>query len=72
MFSSCVRCATPASSLMLYSYADRLVWLDDLDVSAFPGYAMCASHADRLSPPLGWTLVDRRTVRRLFAPLEVA
>lgn len=72
MFSSCVRCSTPASTVMLYSYSDRLVWLDDPDPSAVPGYAMCAIHADRLTPPLGWTLVDRRTVRRLFSPLEVA
>jgi Protein of unknown function (DUF3499) len=72
MFSSCVRCSTPASSLMMYSYPDRLIWLDDPGVPTMHGYAMCADHADRLSPPLGWTLVDRRTVRRLFAPLEVA
>jgi hypothetical protein len=72
MFSSCIRCPTPASSLMLYSYEDRLIWLDDPSISTITGYAMCASHADRLTPPLGWTLVDRRTVRRLFAPLEVA
>lgn len=57
---------------MIYSYADRLIWLDDLADSDAVGYRMCGVHADRLSPPLGWTLMDRRTVRRLFAPLEVA
>lgn len=72
MFSSCVRCASPAAALMLYAYADRMVWLEDLSERGHSGYAMCALHADRLTPPLGWTLSDRRTVVRLFAPLEVA
>lgn len=56
---------------MAYSYADRLIWLEDL-VADRPGYAMCASHAGRLTPPLGWTLTDHRSVVPLFAPLEVA
>ncbi|MGH8927565.1 MAG: DUF3499 family protein [Acidimicrobiia bacterium] len=72
MFSSCVRCSVPASARMVYTYADRQVWLEDLDGRPTAGYAMCGTHADRLTPPLGWTLTDRRTVVRLFAPLEVA
>ncbi|MDP3984246.1 MAG: DUF3499 family protein, partial [Acidimicrobiia bacterium] len=72
MLFSCVRCSSPASTLMMYSYADRLIWLDDLTVADAPGYAMCGHHAGRLTPPLGWTLTDRRTVIPLFAPLEVA
>ena len=32
------------------------------------GYAFCAAHAARLSPPIGWTLTDRRKpMARLFA-----
>jgi len=57
---------------MAYSYPDRLIWLEDLLRADIPGYAMCAQHAGRLTPPLGWTLTDRRTVTPLFAPLEVA
>lgn len=59
---------------MSYNYGDRSVWLDDLAASVDPGagYAFCADHADRLTPPMGWTLTDRRTASRLFAPLEVA
>ena len=57
---------------MVYIYADRQMWLEDLDGEESAGYAMCATHADRLSPPMGWTFTDRRTVVRLFAPLEVA
>jgi len=72
MFFSCVRCNTPASLRMVYIYADRQMWLEDLDREESSGYAMCATHADRLSPPLGWTFSDRRTAVRLFAPLEVA
>jgi hypothetical protein len=59
---------------MSYRYSERAVWLDDLAAGIEPGidYPFCTAHAERLSPPLGWTLTDRRTVVRLFAPLEVA
>jgi hypothetical protein len=58
---------------MTFSYPAALVWLDDLteDIESF-GYPLCADHADRLIPPHGWTLADRRTVARLFAPVHVA
>lgn len=58
---------------MTFAYEDSSVWLDDLvdDMQPF-GYAMCADHADRMTPPHGWTLTDRRTVTRLFAPVHVA
>jgi hypothetical protein len=72
MFPSCLRCSTPASALMMYSYADQHMWVEDLAVTDLPSYALCADHASRLTPPRGWTLTDRRTVARLFAPLEVA
>lgn len=73
MILNCARCGSPAAAAMTFSYADRLVWMDDL-VNGMEryGYAMCADHADRMIPPLGWTLTDRRTVTRLFAPLSVA
>jgi hypothetical protein len=47
--------------------------MDDLSdpIDRF-GYLMCADHADRMTPPHGWTLTDRRTVTRLFAPVQVA
>lgn len=60
---------------MSFAYADGAVWLDDLVEPTVPGagYPMCDSHADRLTPPVGWTLVDRRRgVRPLFASREVA
>ena len=74
MIESCVRCSTPATIVMAFSYGEAVVWLDDLAAPASPGaYAMCEEHAGRLTPPVGWTLVDRRSgPRRLFASLEVA
>jgi len=75
MTEHCVRCAAPAGIVMSFAYGDRTVWLDDLREPIVPGagYAMCEDHAGRLTPPVGWTLVDRRRpVRPLFASLEVA
>ncbi len=73
MVISCVRCGSPSAAFMTFSYADSAVWLDDLVADDGPfGYALCADHADRMIPPQGWTLTDRRTVTRLFAPLSVA
>lgn len=58
---------------MTFDYGDRAVWLDDLaDEVIAAGYALCADHADRMTPPHSWTLTDRRTVTRLFAPVHVA
>ncbi|HEU4749779.1 MAG TPA: DUF3499 family protein [Acidimicrobiia bacterium] len=72
MLSQCVRCGKPASSRMMFSYPDRHLWLEDLTRIDVPGYSMCATHAGRLIPPLGWILTDRRSAIPLFAPLEVA
>ncbi|MCA1735291.1 MAG: DUF3499 family protein [Actinobacteria bacterium] len=72
MFVSCLRCPSPASAVMMYAYADRHMWVEDLAVTDFPSYALCVNHASRLSAPLGWTLTDRRTGARLFGSLEVA
>lgn len=60
---------------MAFAYDDRTIWLDDLSEPTVPGagYAMCEDHAGRLTPPVGWTLIDRRQADRpLFAALEVA
>ena len=68
MLSRCSRCGTPAATFMTFDYSARAVWLDDLGAHGeVPGYAMCVDHADRLTPPMGWTLADRRTVTPLFA-----
>ena len=47
---------------MTYHYASRTVWLDNLDEEPVPGdHDLCAAHAGRLVPPVGWALDDRRT-----------
>ena len=59
--------------MMTFNYGDGAVWMDDLaDTVDTLGYLFCSNHADRMTPPLGWTLTDRRTVTRLFAPVQVA
>ena len=73
MTVGCARCGSPANSMMSFAYADAAVWLDDLaEMENAHGYALCSDHADRMAPPQGWTLTDRRTVTRLFAPVNVA
>ena len=75
MTESCIRCGAPAGIVMSFDYDGAMVWLDDLTEITTPGaqYAMCEGHAGRLTPPGGWTLVDKRApVRPLFASLEVA
>lgn len=58
---------------MTFNYSDGAVWMDDISESPEPhGYLLCADHGDRMTPPHGWTLTDRRTVTRLFAPVQVA
>ena len=60
---------------MSYDYHHRQVWLGDLAPPIDPGsaYAMCERHANRLTPPVGWLLNDRRSVLRpLFFTQEVA
>jgi hypothetical protein len=53
---------------MSFDYAARAVWLEDLDANHVgPGHPLCVDHADRLTPPMGWTLTDRRSVTPLFA-----
>lgn len=60
---------------MSFDYHRMTVWLEDLTKPVSPGlgYPLCELHAERMTPPVGWTLVDRRApVRPLFVSLEVA
>jgi hypothetical protein len=69
MLFTCVRCGAPAAAAMSFDYPERSVWLNELEDGVAGGYVLCGRHADRLTPPLGWTLTDRRNVTRLFAPV---
>ncbi len=71
----CVRCSAPSAAVMAFNYPERTVWVGDLPESGpvAPAYAMCEGHANRVSPPVGWTLTDlRHPVRPLFVNREVA
>lgn len=75
MTESCARCGAPAGIVMAFHYPGKTLWLDDITEPVIPGrgYALCEAHAGRMTPPVGWTLIDRRrTVRPLFVSLEVA
>ena len=71
----CCRCGVLATAAMSYEYESQQVWVGELTAPIEPGaaYAMCEQHADRLTPPVGWTLTDSRTAARsLVLALEVA
>ena len=72
MILPCMRCGAPAGVTMNFNYGERHVWIDDLG-EIDSGFALCESHGDRMTPPVGWTLTDRRAaVRPLFATKDVA
>lgn len=61
---SCRRtgCRWPAAASLSYRYASRQVWLLDLAEERHPSlYDLCPHHADHLTLPRGWQLVDQRT-----------
>ena len=57
---------------MTFDYDARLAFLDDPsgDQVSPHAYVLCISCADRLDPPRGWLLDDRRSEPPLFAPGE--
>ena len=62
-------CAQIASVVLAYDYAQQSVVLDDAtggDISPHH-YAMCLRCAEKLKPPRGWTVDDRRVAVPLFA-----
>jgi hypothetical protein len=66
----CTKCSESAATLLSYDYAEATVWLDDR--LAGPGHVLCAGHADKFTPPVGWVLVDRRGGEPRVMTLEVA
>ncbi|CAM8635814.1 MAG: DUF3499 family protein [Actinobacteria bacterium] len=63
MKRSCARpgCSSPATATFEYNYGDQMVLLDVLADEAHPAnYDVCRRHADSMTVPNGWTLVDRR------------
>lgn len=65
-------CDDDASATMSFDYTARTAWLDELDADACPaGYDLCATHADRLGVPGGWSRSDRRVASSPFTRLAV-
>jgi hypothetical protein len=52
-------CGAPAAAALTFQYSTRTVWI--LDQGDDPASIdLCGPHADRTSPPRGWTSHDRR------------
>jgi hypothetical protein len=61
-------CARPGAVVLAYRYSDRVAILEDPVVGELNPhlYVLCGRCADRLRPPRGWTLEDRRSEPPLF------
>lgn len=60
---------------MSYDYATQTAWLDDLGpgFNRFAQIPLCEMHADRITAPLGWAIIDDRKVAPpLFLTVDVA
>ena len=59
-------CDVEAAAAVGLSYEPKEIVLADLLAERDPSLLeLCRTHADRLSPPLGWHLSDRRSPRDL-------
>jgi hypothetical protein len=61
-------CARPGAAILSFDYGERLALLDDPPAGR-PSphvYVMCGRCAERLRPPIGWSLQDRRSEPPLF------
>jgi hypothetical protein len=56
-----LRCTTRASITVALRYGDREVLVDRLSPDTDPTLVdLCLDHAERLTPPMGWRIVDLR------------
>lgn len=62
------RCTRTGSVVLAYDYANRRAVLEDpvLGEQSPHVYVLCGLCAERLTPPRGWTLEDRRARPPLF------
>ncbi len=71
MSASCSRpgCQRSPTATLTYDYAAQTASLDRLAAPHPMQYDLCDQHAERLSVPVGWSLVDNR----ILAPvLDIA
>ena len=74
-----VQCGAPATARVAFDALACFVWIDPFeadgprDVGARGAGALCTRHADRLVPPRGWAVQDRRSREpRLWSDRPVA
>lgn len=62
MSASCRRpgCTKAAAVTIHYDPVSCQLWLDPITVADRSAQTLCLDHAERLSPPKGWVVVDRR------------
>jgi hypothetical protein len=60
--TTCARlgCDDVAVAVFGFDARECLVWLDPLGSGGRGAGVLCGRHADRMSPPYGWNLIDRR------------
>ncbi len=57
-----LRCGHEPTVTVTLSYAEREVVIVDLLAERDPNLLdLCREHVERMTPPLGWTVLDRRT-----------
>ncbi|MGC8512322.1 MAG: DUF3499 family protein [Acidimicrobiales bacterium] len=54
-------CQGATVAWLTYDYSGRRIWLDAAPIAGGDQWGLCSGHADRLSAPVGWARVDRRT-----------
>lgn len=65
-------CAGAGAAVLAYDYAASVAVLDDPPEGILSPhlYVLCARCAERIRPPRGWVLDDRRSDPRLFVERE--
>jgi hypothetical protein len=53
-------CGEAAVAVFAFDARESLVWLDPITTPGRGAGVLCERHADQLSPPRGWNLLDRR------------
>ena len=65
-----IGCDAPATASFSFDALNGLAWLDTVVEARGAGF-LCRDHAERLTPPRGWSLLDRRSPEpKLFVQLR--
>jgi hypothetical protein len=65
-------CSERATATFTFSSKHQMVWLDHVGQTNASAGHLCQHHADGLTPPRGWELVDRRDLARVIDHLVEA